>query len=50
MKKEDWTPQQQQLLAPFESTGRLYNVFTTMANHPDLARNWLTFATYILRK
>ncbi len=49
VKKEEWTAQQQELMAPFERTGRLYNVFTTMANHPDLARDWLTFATYILR-
>lgn len=49
VKKDNWSPEQQQLLAPFERTGRLYNVFTTMANHPDLAQDWLTFATHILR-
>ncbi|HEY4309203.1 MAG TPA: carboxymuconolactone decarboxylase family protein [Pirellulales bacterium] len=48
VKKEDWSPKQQELLAPFERTGRLFNVFTTMANHPDLAEDWLTFATHIL--
>ena len=33
-----------------ERTKRLYNVFKTMANHPDLARDWMTFATHILRR
>ncbi|MES1213659.1 MAG: carboxymuconolactone decarboxylase family protein, partial [Singulisphaera sp.] len=47
--REDWSKEQQEILAPFERTGRLYNVFTTMANHPELARDWLTFATHILR-
>jgi len=41
--------EQQKILAPYERSGRIYNVFTTMANHPDLARDWLTFATHILR-
>lgn len=49
VKKENWSPEQQELLVPLERTGRLYNVFTTMANHPELANDWMTFATYILR-
>ena len=50
VKKESWTEAQKTLLAPYEQSGRLYNVFTTMANHPDLARDWLTFASHILRR
>jgi alkylhydroperoxidase family enzyme len=49
VKKEAWTDAQREILDPFERTGRLHNVFTTMANHPELARQWLTFATYVLR-
>jgi 4-carboxymuconolactone decarboxylase len=49
VQKQDWTPEQQQFLEPLERTKRLYNVFKTMANHPALARDWMTFATYILR-
>jgi 4-carboxymuconolactone decarboxylase len=48
--KEQWTAAQKAILEPYERQGRLYNVFTTMANHPDLARDWLTFATHVLRK
>jgi len=46
--KEDWTPEQTALLAPYE--GRLLNVYTTMANHPDLAKDWLVFASHVLRR
>jgi alkylhydroperoxidase family enzyme len=49
VRKEAWTDAQRTILEPFERSGRLHNVFTTMANHPDLARDWLSFATYILR-
>jgi alkylhydroperoxidase family enzyme len=50
VQKEAWTPEQKQFLEPLERSGRLYNVFKTMANHPDLANDWMTFATYILRR
>jgi alkylhydroperoxidase family enzyme len=50
VKKESWSAAQKELLEPYEQTGRLLNVFTTMANHPDLARDWLTFATHVLRR
>jgi 4-carboxymuconolactone decarboxylase len=50
VKKESWTAAQRELLEPYEQAGRLLNVFTTMANHPDLARDWLTFATHVLRR
>lgn len=50
VKKADWTDAQREILEPFERANRLHNVFTTMANHPDLARDWLTFATHVLRR
>jgi 4-carboxymuconolactone decarboxylase len=48
--REQWTAAEKTLLGPLERQGRVYNVFSTMANHPDLARDWLTFATHVLRK
>jgi len=45
-----WTPEQNAILEPLERQGRLYNVFSTMANHPKLARDWLVFADYVLRR
>lgn len=50
VQKEAWTAAQKQLLEPYEQQGRLLNVLTTMANHPDLARDWLAFASHILRR
>ncbi len=48
--KADWTDAQRELLTPFEESGRLYNVFTTMANHPELARDWLVFGGRVLNQ
>jgi 4-carboxymuconolactone decarboxylase len=50
VRKEHWTPEQRAILEPLERQKRLYNVFSTMANHPDLARDWLVFANHVLRK
>lgn len=49
VKKEDWTDAQRAILEPIDRAGRMYNVHATMGNHPKLARDWLTFATYVLR-
>ena len=48
--KESRTAAQSEFLAPFDAAGRQDNVFTTMANHPELARDWMTFASHILRR
>lgn len=47
--KESWTQTQAELLAPLEKRGRLFNIFLTLINHPVLYRNWMPFATYVLR-
>ncbi len=47
--KESWTETQQELLAPLEKRGRLFNIFLTLINHPVLYRAWMPFATYVLR-
>lgn len=48
--KEEWTPMQQEFLVPMDERGQAYNVFTTIAAHPNLARSWLTFARHVLRR
>ena len=50
VRKDTRTAEQQTFLEPFEQAGQLYNVFKTMANHPALARDWMTFARHILRR
>ncbi len=46
--KSEWTDAQRELLASYEETNRLYNVFTTMARYPELARDWLVFGGHVL--
>jgi alkylhydroperoxidase family enzyme len=50
VQKATWTPEQAELLAGYERDGRLFNVYTTMANHPALMKDWIVFASYILRR
>ncbi len=50
VQKATWTPEQAELLKPYEVDNRLYNVYTTMANHPALMKDWIVFAGYILRR
>jgi alkylhydroperoxidase family enzyme len=38
------------VLAPMLDEDRAWNVFRTMAQHPDLARRWMVFANHILGK
>ncbi len=46
---ESWNAAQRALLEPIAARGRMYNVHKTVANHPKLAADWMTFATYVLR-
>lgn len=50
VQKSDWTEAQRELLTPYEEGNRLYNVYTTMANYPDLMRDWIVFAGHVLRR
>lgn len=38
------------VLAPMLDDDRAWNVFRTMAQHPDLARRWMVFANHVLGK
>jgi alkylhydroperoxidase family enzyme len=46
--KESWTDDQREFLVPYENLGAL-NIGATIANHPELAKNWQAFSRYILR-
>lgn len=50
VQKAEWSDAQRELLAPYDNDNRLYNVYTTMANHPDLMRDWIVFASHVLRR
>ena len=47
---DDWSPAQREMMKPFVEQGRVFNVFSTLLNHPDLFRRWLVFANHVLGK
>jgi alkylhydroperoxidase family enzyme len=49
VQKVEWTDAQRDILGPIEADGRLYNVYTTMANHPALMKDWVVFGGHVLR-
>jgi len=50
LEEDQWNDAARDILAPFVAQGRVFNIFKTMANHPDLARRWMVFANHILGK
>ena len=50
LEADQWDDDAQQLMQPFVSQGRIFNIFKTLSNHPDLARRWMVFANHILGK
>ena len=50
LSKNDWDEEVDDLMKPFASEGRVFNIFKTLANHPKLARRWMVFANHILGK
>jgi alkylhydroperoxidase family enzyme len=50
LEPDEWSEQAREIMAPFVEQGRVYNIFKTLAHHPDLMRRWLVFANHILGK
>ena len=50
LEADEWSPEAEAMLAPFVKQGRVFNIFKTLANHPDLGRRWMVFANHILGK
>ena len=48
--EDDWNDAAQDMLKPFVDQGRVFNIFKTLANHPNLGRRWMVFANHILGK
>ena len=46
----EWSDGQREIMKPFVAQGRVFNVFATLLNHPDLFRRWLVFANHVLGK
>ena len=47
---EQWNDKARDIMQPFVDSGRDFNIFRTLMNHPDLAKRWLVFASHILEK
>ena len=50
LKDDEWDEAAAEIMQPFVAQGRVFNIFRTLANHPDLARRWLVFGNHILGK
>ena len=50
LEKDDWDEQVQKIFRPMVGAGTVFNIFKTMAHHPDLFRRWLVFANHVLFK
>ena len=48
--ESDWDEAQREIMKPFVEQGRVFNVFATLVNHPQLFRRWLVFANHVLGK
>ncbi len=50
LEADEWDEQARAVMAPFAEQGRVFNIFKTLAHHPDLMRRWLVFANHVLGK
>lgn len=48
--ESEWDDEARALLEPLSRDGDPLNIFKTLANHPDLMRRWMVFATHVLGK
>jgi alkylhydroperoxidase family enzyme len=46
----EWDAETRELMASLERNGQVFNIFPTLARHPELLRRWLVFASHILGK
>ena len=46
--ESDWNDETRTLLESYRREGRVYNIFTTLAHHPNLLSRWLVFGRHIL--
>jgi alkylhydroperoxidase family enzyme len=50
LESDQWDEQAKEVMAPFAGRGPVFNIFKTLAHHPDLLRRWLVFANHVLGK
>jgi alkylhydroperoxidase family enzyme len=50
LEPDQWDARTKEVMAPFAGQQRVFNIFKTLAHHPDLMRRWLVFANHVLGK
>jgi alkylhydroperoxidase family enzyme len=48
--ESEWNADTRELLEGLRRDGRVYNIFATLAHHPQLLKKWLVFAGHVLGK
>ena len=48
--QSDWDNETRELMESLQRDGRIYNIFATLAAHPQLLKRWLVFAGHVLNK
>jgi alkylhydroperoxidase family enzyme len=48
--ERDWTDEARELLDRTAESGRVYNIFRTLARYPKLLKRWMPFANHVLFK
>ncbi|HTF38139.1 MAG TPA: carboxymuconolactone decarboxylase family protein, partial [Blastocatellia bacterium] len=48
--QSEWDDETRELMEPLRRDGHVYNIFSTLARHPQLLKRWLVFAGHVLNK
>jgi 4-carboxymuconolactone decarboxylase len=48
--QSEWDDETRELLESLRRDGHVYNIFSTLARHPQLLKRWLVFAGHVLSK
>lgn len=48
--RAEWDPEVSEILAATQMSGRVLNIFQTLARHPKLLKRWLVFGNHVLAK
>ena len=50
LEADQWSETVRQILKPMVERGEVFNIFKTIAHHPNLMRRWLVFGNHVLFK
>jgi 4-carboxymuconolactone decarboxylase len=48
--QSEWDDEVKEVLQPLQRDGRVFNIFATLARHPQLLKSWLVFGGHVLTK